>query len=99
MVVKVSVFVTKTFPNHWTIVTGLYEESHGIISNKFYAADLGKEFNAFGRPAYKWAWDPKFWGGEPIWKTNERQGGKSGSFYWVGSEVPALRPSHGYVHM
>jgi len=86
-------FVTKTFPNHWTIATGLYEESHGIVSNKFFAPELDKEFNAFARPAWK-SWNPKFWKGEPIWKTNEKQGGKSGSFYWVGSEVPVMRPSY-----
>lgn len=86
-------FVTKTFPNHWTLATGLYEESHGIISNHFWDPKLQKEFFAFGRPAYKFAWDPKFWGGDPIWRTNERQGGKSGSFYWVGSEVPVMRPT------
>lgn len=71
--------VTKTFPNHWSIVTGLYEESHGIISNKFFAPELNKEFNAFARPAWK-SWDPKFWKGEPIWKTNEKQGGTVSSF-------------------
>ena len=87
-------FVTKTFPNHWSIATGLYEESHGIVSNHFWAGDLDKEFNAFGRPAFKYAWDPKFWGGEPIWKTNEKHGKVSGSLFWVGSEVPVMRPTH-----
>ena len=74
-------FITKTFPNHWTIVTGLYEESHGIINNFFYDPKYDEKF------AY--STDPKFWSGEPIWKTLETQKPEkqAACFFWPGSEA------------
>ena len=76
-------FVTKTFPNHFTIVTGLYEESHGIISNYMYDPLYKEYFDQKGQ-------DPKWWNKTtPIWITNELQhpGRKSGTVYWPGSQV------------
>jgi predicted AlkP superfamily pyrophosphatase or phosphodiesterase len=78
-------FPTKTFPNHYTIVTGLYPDHHGIIDNSFPAPDLGLFFRMGDREAVE---NPAFYGGEPVWVTAEKQGVKSASFYWVGSEAP-----------
>ena len=56
-------YITKTFPNHWTIVTGLYEESHGIINNQFWDPKFNETFI--------YSNDNKYWSGEPVWKTFE----------------------------
>jgi len=79
------VFVSKTFPNHYSIATGMYPENHGIISNKFYDKEL-KETYCLCDPAA--VQDFKWYSGEPIWVTAEKQGIKTASFYWVGSVAP-----------
>lgn len=81
-------FPTKTFPNHYTIVTGLYPENHGIIENNVY--DFGEIFKIDDR---KQVQDKKWWGGEPIWVTAQRQGQIAGSYFFVGSEAEGLRPT------
>lgn len=76
-------FITKTFPNHYSIVTGLYEESHGIVANDMYDADTKKTFSQFNDS------DP-FWWNEavPIWVTNQQQGnGTSAAAMWPGTDV------------
>ncbi len=80
----IPVFPTKTFPNHYTIVTGLYTENHGIIANRFYDEKLDARFS-FGpvdSPN-----DDRWWDGEPIWITAEKQGLTSATFFWPGSEA------------
>lgn len=82
-----NVFLTKTFPNHYTLATGLYEESHGIVGNVMY----DNVFNATYQP-----WNvnevsnPRWYGGEPIWVTNQRQNTKfrSGAMMWPCSVAP-----------
>ena len=86
------VFVSQTFPNHYTLATGLYEESHGIVANRFYDPNLRREFNYHSsNDVGESAW----WGGEPIWVTSELQGRKAGVFFWVGSEakIKGTRPT------
>lgn len=77
-------FPTKTFPNHWTLVTGLYVENHGIITNSFYDYELEARFSygPQGTPN-----DERWWGGEPIWVTAEKQGLTAATFFWPGSEA------------
>ena len=77
-------FPSKTFPNHYTIVTGLTLAHHGIISNNIRARDIPGEFSLSNREVQS---DPRWWGGEPIWNTAERQGRKSAAMFWPGSEV------------
>lgn len=77
-------FPSKTFPNHYTIVTGLTSAHHGIISNNIKAPDIPGEFSLSNREVQS---DPRWWGGEPIWNTAERQGLKSAPMFWPGSEV------------
>jgi predicted AlkP superfamily pyrophosphatase or phosphodiesterase len=77
-------FPSKTFPNHYTIVTGLYPEHHGIIANAMYDASIGKRFTLVDTAVTH---DPRWWGGEPLWTTVERQGKKAASFFWVGSDI------------
>lgn len=78
-----SSFPTTTYPNHYTMVTGLYPESHGIIANYMYDPKLDKRFNIYNT-------DPEWWsafGAEPLWITNQDQGGKSGVIHWPGYNV------------
>ncbi|KAF0875524.1 ENPP1 phosphodiesterase, partial [Crocuta crocuta] len=84
------VYPTKTFPNHYSIVTGLYPESHGIIDNKIYDPKI----NAFFALKSKEVYNPKWYKGEPIWITAKSQGLKSASFFWPGSdvEINGIRP-------
>jgi alkaline phosphatase D len=78
-------FPTKTFPNHYSIATGLYPDHHGLVDNSFNAPDLGLFYRMGDRSAVE---NPAFYGGEPIWVTAEKQGVKAASFFWVGSEAP-----------
>lgn len=78
-------FPTNTFPNHYSIATGLYPDHHGLINNSFNAPDLGMFYRMGDRAAVE---NPDFYGGEPIWVTAEKQGVKTASFFWVGSEAP-----------
>ena len=80
----IPVFPTKTFPNHDTIATGLYAENHGIIANGFYDDNLDARFR-FG--PIDSSNDERWWGGEPIWITAEKQGLTSATFFWPGSEA------------
>ena len=85
-------FPSKTFPNHYTLVTGLRPEHHGIVSNYFYDPDLRASFskNLPGDNA-----DARWWQqGEPIWITAEKQGVPAAAYFWPGceAEVHGARP-------
>uniref|UniRef100_A0A0B8S088 Alkaline phosphodiesterase I n=1 Tax=Sus scrofa domesticus TaxID=9825 RepID=A0A0B8S088_PIG len=77
------VYPTKTFPNHYSIVTGLYPESHGIIDNKMYDPKMNANFALKTKEKF----NPEWYKGEPIWLTAKYQGVKSGTFFWPGSDV------------
>lgn len=74
-------FPSVTFPNHYSMATGLHPDHHGLVNNWFYDAEVDSVYSMGNL-------DPQFYGGEPIWSTAEKQGVRSASFYWVGSEVP-----------
>ncbi|WVZ72679.1 hypothetical protein U9M48_021098 [Paspalum notatum var. saurae] len=76
----IPVFPTLTFPNHYSIVTGLYPASHGIINNYFPDPISGDYFNMASH-------DPKWWLGEPLWATAAAQGVIAATYFWPGSEV------------
>lgn len=80
-------FPTKTFPNHYSIATGLYPDHHGLINNSFYAPDLNLVYRIGDRVMVE---NAAFYGGEPIWVTAMKAGLKTASFYWVGSEAPIM---------
>lgn len=77
-------FPSKTFPNHYTIVTGLVPSHHGIIANTFTDKKTGRVFSLGNNETRS---DPYFWHGEPIWNTAARQGVQTGVVYWPGSDV------------
>jgi predicted AlkP superfamily pyrophosphatase or phosphodiesterase len=88
----VAAFPTKTFPNHYTLVTGLYPAHHGIVGNTMYDPTRDAWFRLSDRAAVS---DGRWWGGEPIWVTAERQGQRAATFFWPGSEaeIGGVRPS------
>jgi len=73
-----------TFPNHYTIVTGLYPSHHGLASNYFYSARR-QQFYAMKNPAT--FTDGSWYGGTPLWVLAEQQQMLSAAFYWVGTEA------------
>jgi predicted AlkP superfamily pyrophosphatase or phosphodiesterase len=85
-------FPPKTFPNHYTIVTGLYPGHHGIVANSMFDAATGRVFATENAAELR---DSMWWGGEPIWTTVERAGQRAGGMFWPGSEAPigGIRPS------
>lgn len=89
----VPVFPTKTFPAHHSIVTGLYVENHGMISNRFYDPELGAYFR-YGPPARLPEGD-LWWEGEPIWVTAEKSALTAATLFWPGSdaEIAGVRPT------
>ena len=86
----IPVFPTSTFPNHYSMATGLYPQDHGIVSNTFFDPAIGEWFYISNKPAQS---DPKWWGGEPLWTTIESSGREAATFFWVGSEVEGTRAS------
>ncbi len=78
------VFPANTFPNHYSMATGLHPNNHGVVNNSFYDQELGREMSVFGKDCFT----EGFWGGEPIWNTLERQGGVANIMMWPGSEYP-----------
>jgi predicted AlkP superfamily pyrophosphatase or phosphodiesterase len=80
-------FPVKTFPNHYTIATGLHPDAHGIVGNTFYDAELDAWYRLGDREAVE---NPAFYRGEPIWVTAETQGMVASSYFFVGSEAPVM---------
>lgn len=80
-----SVFPSKTFPNHYALATGLYADHHGIVQNSFYDPEMEAAYRISDRAAVE---NGAFYSGEPIWVTAEKQGLRTASYFWVGSEAP-----------
>ncbi|KAI4876707.1 hypothetical protein NFI96_017986, partial [Prochilodus magdalenae] len=77
------VFPSKTFPNHYSIVTGLYTESHGLVDNSMYDPVFDASFSLSSEEKDK----PRWYLGQPIWHTAMYQGLRAGTFFWPGSDV------------
>ncbi len=92
----VPVYPSWTFPNHLSIVTGLYPEHHGIVANRFYDAQRDASYS-YTDP--KTNSDGTWYGGTPLWVLAEQQGMRSACLFWPGSEaeIAGTRPTY-YVH-
>nr|XP_008120596.1 PREDICTED: ectonucleotide pyrophosphatase/phosphodiesterase family member 1 isoform X2 [Anolis carolinensis] len=77
------VYPSKTFPNHYSIVTGLYPESHGLVDNKMYDPKRNAYFTLRNKEKFM----PQWYQGQPIWLTAMYQGLKSATFFWPASDV------------
>ncbi|MFC7347968.1 ectonucleotide pyrophosphatase/phosphodiesterase [Chryseobacterium zhengzhouense] len=86
-----------TFPNHWTLITGLYPSHHGLIDNYFYDYKLKKAYAMSNRQN---AEDGSWYGGIPLWSLAEKQNVISASLQWVGSASDAggIRPTYYYPY-
>jgi predicted AlkP superfamily pyrophosphatase or phosphodiesterase len=88
-------FPVKTFPNHYSLVTGLYPDQHGVVDNTMEEPAMpGVTFRMSNTAAVR---DGRWWdGAEPIWVTAERAGIKTGTMFWPGSEaeIRSGRPSY-----
>lgn len=90
-------FPSLTFPNHYTIVTGLYPAHHGLVDNSF--VDLNRK-QTYTMADKKMVADPYWYGGTPLWVLAEQQKMMAASFYWVASEAPIqnLPPSYHFIY-
>jgi len=86
-----------TFPNHWSLITGLYPSHHGLIDNFFYDY---KRKEGYAMSNKKNAEDGSWYGGTPLWGLAEKQGMVSASLMWVGSASDAggMRPTYYYPY-
>ena len=82
-----------TFPNHFTIVTGLYPEHHGLVANSFYDATKDARYSIGNSAAVT---DGSWYSGVPLWSLAESQGMRSACFFWPGSEaeIAGFRPTY-----
>jgi predicted AlkP superfamily pyrophosphatase or phosphodiesterase len=86
-------FPTKTFPNHYAIATGLYPQNNGIVENNIYDRDRNVVFTMGNREEVS---NGRWWLGEPIWITAEKQGQKTAPLFFPGSEaeIAGKRPTY-----
>lgn len=86
-------YPTLTFPNHYSIATGLWPADHGIVANTFPGADRADWYAYKDRTSVQ---DGRWYGGEPIWVAAERHGMVSAAFFFVGTEAPVggIAPAH-----
>jgi len=83
----IPVFPVKTFPNHYSIATGMYTDAHGLVGNDFCEPAFGACYSLGNRAEVE---NPRWYGGEPIWVTAETQGMVSASYFFVGTEAPVM---------
>lgn len=77
-------YITKTFPNHYSLVTGMYAETHGIVANEMFDPALNRSFSMETDSIY----DSRWWeDAVPLWVTVQKSGGRSGAAMWPGSDI------------
>jgi predicted AlkP superfamily pyrophosphatase or phosphodiesterase len=86
-----------TFPNHYSIVTGLYPAHHGLVDNSFYNKNKNAFYSIGNQKAVR---DSSWYGGVPLWALAEKNKMLSASFYWVGSEaaIDNVLPTYYYTY-
>jgi predicted AlkP superfamily pyrophosphatase or phosphodiesterase len=86
-----------TFPNHYTIVTGLYPAHHGLVDNSYIDVPTGQQYSMANK---KMVAEGKWYGGTPLWVLAEQQKMLSASFFWVASEadIQGIRPTYHYIY-
>ena len=78
-------FPSSTFPNHYAMATGLVPDHNGLVNNSFWNPDTQHGYAISDKEA---RFDPRYYLGEPVWITAQKQGVKCGVVYWVGSDIP-----------
>ena len=92
----IPIFPSKTFPNHYSIVTGMYPAKHGLVDNRFYDRKRKQTYSPAIRALVQ---DSYFYAGLPLWQLAQEQGLKSASYFWVGSEAPVAGRYPDYYHL
>jgi predicted AlkP superfamily pyrophosphatase or phosphodiesterase len=84
-----------TFPNHYSIATGMYPAHHGLVNNSFLEEKTGQRYTMGAKEKVR---DGKWYGGTPLWVLAEQQHLLAASMFWVGSEaeIKGTRPSYYY---
>ena len=90
-------FPSLTFPNHFTIVTGLYPQHHGLVANSFYDETKQARYAIADAKAVT---DGSWYSGTPLWSLAESQGMRTACFFWPGSEakIAGFHPTY-YLHL
>lgn len=90
-------FPSNTFPNHYTLVTGMYPANHGLTDNSFYDPQRQDTYSLRDRAKVE---DGTWYGGTPLWVLAEQQGMLAASFYWAASEadIQGIRPTYWYPY-
>jgi len=89
------VFPSLTFPNHYSIATGLYPAEHGIVHNHFPDEARNEWYHLWDRDSVE---DARWYGGEPVWVTAEKSGLVTAAYYFVGTEAAIGGISPSYWH-
>jgi predicted AlkP superfamily pyrophosphatase or phosphodiesterase len=86
-----------TFPNHYTIVTGLYPAHHGLVDNTYIDMASGQQYSMANK---KMVSEGKWYGGTPLWVLAEQQKMLAASFFWVASEadIQGIKPTYHYIY-
>lgn len=86
-------FPSKTFPNHFSIVTGLTPDHHGIVANNIWDPVMQAMYRISDRAAVQ---NSDWYEGVPVWVTAEKNGVRTATLFWPGSEAPigGVRPTH-----
>jgi predicted AlkP superfamily pyrophosphatase or phosphodiesterase len=90
-----SAFPSLTFPNHYSIVTGLYPAHHGLVDNTFFDEKSNATYTMSNK---KMVADQYWYGGTPLWVLAEKQQMVTASFYWVASEAPIANTKPTYFY-
>jgi alkaline phosphatase D len=90
-------FPSLTFPNHYSIVTGMYPATHGLVDNTFYDSTRNSLYRMSDKEKVV---DPYYYGGTPLWQLTKQHNIKSASYFWVGSELTdeKLRPDYSFPY-
>ncbi|MCO6475939.1 MAG: alkaline phosphatase family protein [Phaeodactylibacter sp.] len=93
----ISSYPAKTFPNHYTIATGMYPENHGLVDNTFYDPEREQMYRTGNRDAVE---DGSWYKGTPLWVNAEQNGMVSASYFFVGSEadIQGIHPTYYYTY-
>ena len=93
----IRVFPTKTFPNHYSIATGMKPAKNGLVDNTFFDPERGQVYKIHDRAVVQ---DGSWYGGMPIWSLAEKNGIRAASYFFVGSEadIAGIRPSYYYEY-
>jgi predicted AlkP superfamily pyrophosphatase or phosphodiesterase len=86
-----------TFPNHYTLATGLFPSHHGLVDNHFHDRNSGDHYSMSQAGKVR---EGKWYGGTPLWVLAEQQHLLTASFYWVGTEAPVkgILPTYYYLY-